>query len=265
MTVAAVTNRSSLAVTFAVIRALVLREAVNRLFVTRTAWAWVFCEPLLHMLYLTALYSTVRVRKVGEIDTPIWVMVGLIGYFLFRKTGDQTAKAATENSALFAYRQVKPIDTLIARALLEAFNAIITMILAFVVFALANHPLLIEDPLEFMLALVGMWLLGMGYGLLTSSVFELVDELRLVMRVLMKPMYLVSGVILPMTSLPTEWRQVLMWNPVAQGLELARMAISSNYHPAPETDAAYFFKFILCMIALGLYLHRRFASKIAAR
>lgn len=217
------------------------------------------------MLYLTVIYTMVRVRKVGEIDTVIWIMIGLISYFLFRKTGEQTAKAPNENSALFAYRQVKPIDTLLARSILEAFNLIVTMIIVAVVFEIADHPLIIENPLELIVAFAGMWLLGLGYGLIASSAFELVHELRLVLRVVMRPMYLISGVILPMSSLPAPWREILMWNPVAQGIELSRMAISKNYHAAPETDAGYFFEFILWMLVIGLYLHRRFASKIASR
>lgn len=108
--------RSSLAVTLSVWRALMLREALSRLFATRISWAWLLFEPVFHVAYLLLLYGAAHVHSIGNLDTPIWIMVGIQAYFLFRKTADQVAGAAADNGALFAYRQVRPIDTLIARA-----------------------------------------------------------------------------------------------------------------------------------------------------
>ena len=123
--------RSHLAVTLGVWRALILREAEAKLFASRVSWIWVLLEPVLHVGYLIVLYSMIRVRKVGDLDTAMWLMVGLQAYFMFRKTADRVTSAATDNSALYAYRQVKPIDTLIARSFLEgAMNLLATTVLA---------------------------------------------------------------------------------------------------------------------------------------
>lgn len=265
LTVSRADTRSPVVITLTVWRALILREAVARLFATRTSWAWVYAEPLLHVLYLTVIYTTFRVHKVGDLDTVTWLVAGLISYFMFRKTGDRCAKGVDDNSALFAYRQVKPVDTLIARAILEFSNLTVTVVLIIAVLSLSLHPFIIEDPLELLLALGGMWVLGLSYGLVVSALVALAPEARLLLQVVMRPMYLVSGVVFPIGHLPPAWRETLMYNPAAQGIELARQAISSGYRAVPETDAAYFGQFLLCILLIGLFLHRRFGSKIISQ
>jgi hypothetical protein len=130
---------------------------------------WVLLEPVLHVGYLIVLYSVIRVRTVGDLDTAMWLMVGLQAYFIFRKTADRVSTAANENSALYAYRQVKPIDTLFARALLEgAMNLLATTLLA-ALLLMMGHVLYPDFPLGLLQALFGMWMLGIGLGMSTPE------------------------------------------------------------------------------------------------
>lgn len=254
--------RSHLAVTLGVWRALILREAEAKLFASRVSWIWVLLEPVLHVAYLIVLYSMIRVRKVGDLDTAMWLMVGLQAYFMFRKTADRVTSAATDNSALYAYRQVKPIDTLIARSFLEgAMNLLATAVLA-ALLLLMGHVFYPEFPLGLMQALFGMWMLGLGLGMTISAVAALVREIKLLLNVVMRPLYLLSGVMFPISSLSKPWREVLMLNPAAHGVEMARMALSRGYHGVPETDPAYLFTVAGVLLFAGLVLQLRFAMKI---
>ncbi|RYY95159.1 MAG: ABC transporter, partial [Comamonadaceae bacterium] len=112
--------RSSWSISMSVWKALFLREALSRLFASRTSWFWLFAEPVLHVSYLMFMFTVIRVRSVGGIEAGIFVLVGLIAFFLFRRVGTQVANAIAPNRALFAYRQVKPIDSLLVRGVLEA-------------------------------------------------------------------------------------------------------------------------------------------------
>jgi capsular polysaccharide transport system permease protein len=258
-------SRSAIAITLSVWRALMLREAVSRLFASRISWIWVFLEPVVHISYLLYLYTEVRVRKVGELDTAIWLAVGLLGYFLFRRTADEVTKAAGDNAALFAYRQVKPIDTLLARGFLEGFMLLVVSILISVVLSLEGHLMSIEDPLALLAVFFGMWIIGVGLGLCLSALYAGAREARAAVKMIMRPLYLISGVMFPLNSLPANIREILMLNPLANGVELARSAIASNYNAIPETSAAYFTGFAVVILFLGLALQRRFAAVIMAR
>jgi len=56
-------------------------------------------------------------------------MVGLLAFFMFRRTATQTRNAVSSNQALFAYRQVKPVDPVLVRAGLEGFLMVVIMVI----------------------------------------------------------------------------------------------------------------------------------------
>ena len=101
--------RSSFSITLAVWKALFLREALGRLFSGRASWFWLLGEPVFHVAYLVFIFTGIRVTSVGGIDATIWIMVGMLAYFMFQRTATQVMNAISANQALFAYRQVKQI------------------------------------------------------------------------------------------------------------------------------------------------------------
>ncbi len=61
-------QRSPLAITLSVWRAIFLREALDRLFDMRAAWLWLLMEPVLHISFVTFIWTVVRLRTIGGID-----------------------------------------------------------------------------------------------------------------------------------------------------------------------------------------------------
>jgi capsular polysaccharide transport system permease protein len=258
-------TRSSISVTLAVWRALFLREALTRISAGRGAWFWLLAEPVLHMAYLLFIYTVIRVHTIGGIDTAVWLMGGLLGFIMFRRTGTQTMNAIGANQALFTYRQVKPVDTLLIRGGLEAFLMIIVAIILLTGATLFGHAAIPADPLAVLVAFLGLWLIGMGFGLINSVAVELVPEFARIIKFVMMPLYLVSGVILPLSAVPKPYRDWLLLNPVAHGVEAIRLGFSPYYHATPELSIAYMYAIAIAAIFLGLALQRRFAVKLTTQ
>ncbi len=256
--------RTPTAVTLSVWKALFIREALSRLFAGRAAWFWMLTEPVFHVAYLMFIFTVVRVRTVGGIDYAIWLMVGLLAFFMFRDTGTQVMNAIGANQALFAYRQVKPVDTVLVRGGLEGMLMIVVTFILLTGAAMLGHSVVPADPLAAFEAFFGLWLLGMGYGLVTSVLSKLVPELGWIIRLLMIPMYIISGVMFPLSAVPQNYRYWLLLNPVAHGLEAARLGFVTNYHATPELSISYMFGFALVINFLGLLLHRRYAARLAS-
>jgi capsular polysaccharide transport system permease protein len=254
--------RSPLSVTLSVWQAIFLREAVDRLFGERAAWFWLLIEPVLHIGFFVWVRTVVRVHTMGGIDFTLWLIAGLISFFLFRRTGVQVMHSADSNRPLFVYRQVKPFDAAIARGTLEAFLMILVSAIVLFMAGLSGHAAIPADLLLVLSALFGLWLLGMGYGLTASVLMALVPELEHVLKILMLPLYLVSGVIWPIASIPRPWRDFLMLNPITHGIETVRLGFVPYYHAAPETRLAYLYVFALAFVFFGLLLHRRFALRL---
>lgn len=254
--------RTPIAITLSVWKALFLREALSRLFSGRATWFWLLAEPVFHVAYLMVIFAVIRVNAVGGIDTAVWIMVGLLAFFMFNRTGTQVMNAISANQALFAYRQVKPIDTVLVRSGLEGFLMTLVAGVLLAGAALFGHSAIPADPLAVFEAFVGLWLVGLGFGLVASVATELVPELGRVIKLIMMPLYMVSGVIFPIAVVPQPYRDWLLLNPVAHGLEAARLGFVQNYHAVPELNIAYLYGFALVSVFFGLALHRRFALRL---
>jgi len=257
--------RSPLVVTISVWKALFLREAVARISATRTAWVWLLLEPAFHITLLMFIFTVIRQRHVGGINTPLWVMVGLLAFFMFRRSATQAQNAISANQALFAYRQVKPVDTVMVRAGVEGFLMTVIAILLFSVAGFFGLDVIPADPLAALEAFVGLWMFGLGFGLVVSVAIELVPEFGKILGMLMAPLYFISGVIFPVGKAPPPYREWLLLNPIAHGIEATRLGFAPYYHAFPELSLGYLYTVATATIFFGLMLQRRFALRLVAR
>jgi len=255
-------RRTSINITLSVWKALFLREAVSRLATGRAAWLWLVVEPLISVVFLLFIFTGFRMHTVGGINTAVWLMVGMMAFLVFRRTGTQTQNAVDANRGLFTYRQVKPIDTVLMRAALEGFLTTLITVILFAAAALLGVDVVPEDPLLVLEAFFGLWLIGMGFGLITSVVGELIPELGKISGFVMTPLYFASGAMIPLASISQPYRDWLMFNPVAHGLEAARLGFASHYHAPSQLSVAYLYGFALVLIFFGLALHVRYASRL---
>jgi capsular polysaccharide transport system permease protein len=259
------TLRSPLDVTLSVWKALFLREAINRISRERTAWVWLLAEPVIHIAFLMFIFAFVRVRVVSGIDTAVWIMVGFLTFFMFRRPAQQGMTAVGANRALFGYRQVKPVDTVFVRAGLEGFLMLVVAIIVLIGAGLVGYTVVPADPLSVLAAVLGVWLIGLGFALTASVADELTPELGWLCRQFLVPLYFASGIIVPIAVIPQPYRDWLLINPLVHGVEAARLGYAPLYHALPETSIAYVYFCALVGIFFGLALHVRFAGRLAAR
>lgn len=254
--------RSPWSVTWSVWRALFIREAMHRLYHRRAAWVWLLLEPIAHIGFLILLFAVIRVRVVGGIDTTLWIMVGLLAFFMFRRTMSIGMGAVAMAKPLFSYRQVKPIDAVIVRAVAEGLlMVVISMFLLFIagLFGLAVWP---DDSLMVMNAMLALWLLGLGAGMLLSVPRELVRETEDIANMVMVPVYFLSGVFFPIVLVPQPYRDWLLLNPVAHGLDAVRLGFAGHYQSFDGLSLSYIYAVALVCVFMGLVLHRVYHTRM---
>lgn len=257
--------RTSLQVTLAVWKALFLREAVSRLSAGRMAWLWILLEPIFQVVLIMAVFTLLRMRIVPGGDTAIWLMVGVLGFSLVRDPVMRCLDAITVNIELFAYRQVKPVDIVLVRGGLEAFLNIIVTVLLMVSVGMIGYDVIPHNPLDVLLAFVGLWLAGVGMALPFSVAAELIPEVRRLVQMGFVPLYWLSGVIYPLFLVPPEYRDWLLAIPITHGIEVLRRAYFPYYHTDPDISLLYLYGASLVGVFLGLALHVRYAERLKAR
>lgn len=226
---------------------------------------WLLVEPIFSTAFLMFIYTALRMHTVGGISTAIWLMLGLLAFLMFRRTGTQAMNAIDANQALFGYRQVKPVDTVLVRAGLEGFLMIIIVIILCAGAGLIGFAIIPPNPLLALEAFFGVWLIGLGFGLITSVSNELVPEVGKLIDLFMTPLYFFSGAMFPVDAVPHPYYDWLLFNPLIHGLETIRLAFAPDYRAIPELSLSYLYGFALVTLFFGLALHNRFAARLVTQ
>lgn len=239
-----------------------LREALYRLFHRRAAWLWLLLEPIGHIAFLMFIFTVLGMRVIGGVEAGLWIMAGLLGFFMFRRTMTLAMAAVGMAKPLFSYRQVKPVDAVIVRAATEGLLMLVITVVLLAAAALFGLPVWPDDWLRVLTALLGLWLMGLGVGLIVSVPRELVHEVGEIVNLAMTPLYLLSGVMFPLATIPPPYRNWLLLNPVAHSVEEIRLGFASHYAAPPELNVAYPYVFALVCMLFGLVLHRIYQKKL---
>jgi capsular polysaccharide transport system permease protein len=184
---------------------------------------------------------------------------------MFRRPAQQGMSAVEANKALFGYRQVKPADAVLVRAGLEGFLMLVVAVIVLIGSGLVGLAVVPDDPLYVLIAVFGLWLLGVSFALTASVANELIPELGWLIGMSLVPLYFASGLIFPIAQIPQPYRDWLLLNPIVHGLEAVRLGFASGYHALPETSLVYLYIYALAAVFFGLALHVRFARRLAAQ
>jgi capsular polysaccharide transport system permease protein len=259
-------RRAPLAVTFAVWRALFLRDVLTRLMQGRFGWFWQLVEPIGHVLIMLALFAVgLRSRTIAGADVVVFLIVGILAFFLVRNVMNRGSAAIGANDELFAFRQIRPLDLVLVRVATEGLHVCVLLLIMLTGAGLLGRPVIPHDPLAALGALGSLFLLGIGLALVLSVVEVLLPELAQALRLMQTPLYLLSGAIYPLGNIPISFREIILWNPIAHGLESLRAAFSPTYHSVPGIEPGYLVESAVVTIFVGLALHARFENQLANR
>lgn len=251
--------RSSFQIQKSVIFALVLREARARFGQRRMGAVWTLIEPVCHLLIFTVLFSLIRGRTVSGVEYPVFVLVGMAPFLLYRNTALRLMDSLRENRSLFAYKQINPLDTYVARVLVETcISATVYAILVFG-FAWYGFDMSVHSPLQWVATLALGLLFSFGLGMVLALVTHALPSLKVVIRMAFFPLYFISGILVPASYLPTAMMPLLLLNPFLHIVELIRAEVLPHYTPVDGISVEYVIEFtvVLLFIALGSYRARR--------
>jgi len=244
----------------AVIFALILREMLGRFGARRFGGFWVFFEPAAQIALMMMLFSFRNVTVRSGIEFPLFLISGMVPFFLMRNIVLQSMSAVDANRALFAYRQITPFDTLLARAIVQiTISAVVFAIFLFALGFFFGYKITMIYPIRWLFVLSVGLLFSFALGLLFCMLTEVLPELRTFLRLLFFPVYLLSGVLYPIWVLPQSVMEWLLWNPYLHIIDELRYAMFPNYPEHFGVNLIYPVKAaaLLMLIALGLYRIRR--------
>ncbi|HXK17377.1 MAG TPA: ABC transporter permease [Polyangiaceae bacterium] len=238
-----------------VVHALLLRETKTRFGVNRLGYLWALIEPALMVGMFAAFYGTYGHMVEPGINIVAFITAGIVPFSLFRDTAGKCMSGIAANTGLLFYPQVRPLDLVIARAMLEFVTAVVVLVLFMGGVMLWTGETNIESWLETLGGLTLAAGLGASFGLICCGLSVYSSNVEHVMPSVLRPLIWFSAVFHPAESVPKGYRDILLYNPLVHAIEMMRDGWFPSYH-AHYINPWYPMMWILIMLFLGLTLER---------
>jgi capsular polysaccharide transport system permease protein len=258
-------RRDPIRIQRAVLFALFVRDLRSRVQGRWPSLIWMVFEPLAHVLVILAIFGFRQHALSPNIEVPVFLVTGMMPFFMFRNLARRIPLVIAQNRGLYVYRQVKPIDAIVARAAVEIGLSSAVYLSALAMLGWLDYHFVPHEPLELMV--VSAVLLTLGFGLGLVFVVAQNDRPRVANAISLSflPLYLMSGVLFPVHSLPVSTREWLLWNPVLHLVELSRFHFIGGQPLLPGVNLAYPTAWALGTLALGMALYRLNRFELVSR
>lgn len=249
-------SRTALQIQIDVIAALLLREVQSRFGRSRVGFIWALLEPITHVIVPVVMFGFIFDRVLPGVEYPVFLLYGLLPFLLFKNICLQTMDGVQANVGLLAYRQVHLLDVFVARALSNVVVETILFVIVFAGLALLGYDVLPRNIVEVLAVLTVAVAMGLGLGMLFAALCGFVPDARSMIRIAFVPLYLISGVMYPISRFPGEVVQWLSWNPLLHLIDYSRLAALPHYRPIPTLNVLYPIALTALLLWVGLSLYR---------
>jgi capsular polysaccharide transport system permease protein len=214
-----------------VIHALLLREMQTRFGRNQLGFLWLFLEPLMLAGAIATIKWALDVHRYAGIPVFVFALVGYLPYFTFRAIVSRAPGTLHANMTLLYHAQIKLIDVVLARHMLEL-GAIIT-VMSLIVGGVALWADMPPNSIPvLLLGLVLLFLYAHGLGLLAAAAAAASEVAERLVHPLVYLSLPLSGALFPLHSLPPSLREILLWNPQVSMHEMVREGFFGNLLPS---------------------------------
>ncbi|MCK0151964.1 ABC transporter permease [Marivita sp. S6314] len=228
--------------------ALILREMATSHGRLPGGYLWAVLEPLLGIALLSAIFAISFQAPALGTSFPLFYASGLLPFLAFSDITTKLAQALNFSRPLFAYPAVGVLDALLARFLLAAGTQIAVSSLLITGILFLSETRAIPDIAELGRAAALLLVLSLGIGILNCLLIGLFPIWQRIWSILMRPMFLLSGIFFTFEAVPLPWRDVLWWNPLVHVVGSVRRGLYPGY------DATYVSATYVLALGLGIAL-----------
>jgi ABC-type polysaccharide/polyol phosphate export permease len=253
----------SLAIQRRVIWALLMREVITRFGRHNLGVLWLVAEPMMFTVGVATLWTLAGQSHSSSIPIIAFAVTGYSSVLMWRNAVGKCNSAIQSNLNLLYHRNVKVIDVLITRILLEEAGATASFIVLAVFFTVTEW---IAPPQDLMMVLAGWLFLAWFGAAIALTIGALTAYSSLIERLWHPVSYLLfplSGAGFMVDWMPQGAQQVLLWLPMVHGTEMLRQGYFGNV-VRTHYDVAYMATCCLVLTLTGLFLTRDAGRRVEA-
>lgn len=249
------------AIEWRVVHALLMREMLTRFGRHNIGFLWLFVEPMLFTLGVTALWTVAKPLHGSALPIAAFALTGYSAVLLWRNMPSRTLGSVEPNLALMYHRNVKVIDIFAARLLLEAGGATASFVVLSIVFIAVG---MIEPPENVLQVAAGWFMLtwfGFSLAILLGALneeYEIVEKLWHPSAYLLFPL---SGAAFLVDALPAPAQHYILYLPMVHGVEYVREGYFGSQIRA-HYDLQYMALCNTLLLLLGMAQLRKISRKV---
>ncbi|HKH45147.1 MAG TPA: ABC transporter permease [Thermoanaerobaculia bacterium] len=242
--------------------ALVSRDLKVRYRRSAIGFLWTMLQPLLMMLVLRTVFSTLFQAKSAEVPTnyEIYALAGILFWNFFSQSIVASMNSLRGNAQLLQKlpvpKAVFPLATVLS-GLVNLLFALLPLLVLLIVSGYPLRPALLFLPVAILIAA----LFTLGAGLLLSPLAVFFSDVVELIGVLLTLMFYLTPVIYPKDIVPEKLRWVVRFNPVRSILEVFRDPIYQGEIP-PLSHLSVSIGITLILLAVGAWVFRRSSDRI---
>ncbi|OOH86479.1 sugar ABC transporter permease [Pasteurellaceae bacterium 15-036681] len=244
-----------------VIKALLMREIITRYGRKNIGFLWLFVEPLLLTFAIVLMWKFLRADKVSTLNIIAFVITGYPMMMMWRNASNRAMGAISANLSLLYHRNVKVLDTILSRVILEIAGATIAQLLIMTVFIFIGWIEFPRDPFYMLMAWGLMAVFALGLGLILCSLaqrFEVLSKMWSTLSIGLMP---ISGAFFFVHSLPTQVQDYALMIPMIHGTEMFRHGYFGESVVTYES-IGFLIVCDLVMLFIGLSMIQRFSKGV---
>lgn len=253
--------KNSIAVQFRVLGALLLREMLTRYGRHNIGFLWLFAEPMLFTLGVTALWTATKSVHGSDLPIVAFALTGYSSVLLWRNMPGRVIGALMANLSLMYHRNIKVLDIFLARVLLEFGGATMSFAILGTLFISIE---ILEPPLD-ILKVIGAWLMLAWFGSslaiwlgALSHENEVVDKLWHPFSYILFPL---SGAAFLVAALPPAAQNIILYFPIVHGTEMIREGWFGD-RARSIYDIGYFAIFNIILSGLAMLQVYKLSSRV---
>ena len=238
-----------------VVHALLMREVITRFGRENLGVLWLIAEPMLFTLGVATLWTAIGLHHGSPIPVVAFAVTGYSSVLMWRNSASRAGSAIAQNKQLLFHRNVRVIDALLTRIILEAAGATASFTVLSLLFIFIGW---MPAPID-LLEVLGGWIMLAWFGASLSLLIgagtafsEVVERLWHPVAYLLFPM---SGAAFMVDWLPVNMQKFVLLLPMVHGTEMIRAGYFGNVVHT-HFDVGYMAICCLVMSLAGLYLVR---------
>ena len=222
---------------------------------------WFLIQPVLTVLMNMVVFGGIAKMSTDGIPQPLFYLAGNVCWFYFSDCLNQTSSTFTANAGMFGKvyfpRLVVPISTVMSNLL--RFGIQLGLFIAMYLYFFANGADLQPNMHLLLLPVLVVMMagLGLGFGILISSMTTKYRDLSVLFSFIVSLWMYATPIVYPMSMVPDErLRTVILLNPMTSIIEAFKFSVFGEGYFSWGA-LGYSFTFMCILLLFGIVIFNR--------